>query len=413
MIFFKHIAQSIVEEISPIFDFPVMITDDAGVIIGCTDSKRLGSHHIATSDVTKSGEITTFSKEQTAGLENVLPGVAAPLTFHQHTIGIIGLIGDVAQVGRYAPFVQTHIELLLMEKFRTKTVVAQMEVLRDFGHLLLSYKKEEDCKQILHYSEMLGFQTDLHRRCILIDIPLVMEAGSQTDEIPSFNTIEQELFLLLGNLFGHSDREFLAPLNASRWIILKHVDGEDSSVLKKKLEEAYHSIQKFLQKRNLTDHVTLAYGDYHSRPEGIVHSYDQARKALNIAKRNQFEEPIVSLDDWNLLSLALVEEMALPARQTLDTYVEQINAHANGKALIESFLIYCEEQLNMSQAARRLFIHRNTLLYRLQQLQQLLNIDLESFDQCMLLYLTLKKHMHEEKMEKATLSLTKIKVDIT
>ncbi|MCZ2256911.1 helix-turn-helix domain-containing protein [Sporosarcina sp. G11-34] len=46
----------------------------------------------------------------------------------------------------------------------------------------------------------------------------------------------------------------------------------------------------------------------------------------------------------------------------------------------------------MSQAARKLYIHRNTLLYRIQQLQQLLNINLQSFKQCTLLYLALKQH---------------------
>ncbi|WP_443028921.1 helix-turn-helix domain-containing protein [Sporosarcina sp. G11-34] len=59
---------------------------------------------------------------------------------------------------------------------------------------------------------------------------------------------------------------------------------------------------------------------------------------------------------------------------------------------MENFLVYCEEQLNMSQAARKLYIHRNTLLYRIQQLQQLLNINLQSFKQCTLLYLALKQH---------------------
>ncbi len=395
---FKHIAQSIVEQISPILDFPVIITDDAGVIVGSTDSKRLGSLHVVTTDVTKSGKIMSFSEEQTAGLENVLPGIAAPLNFQHHTIGIVGLAGDLATVERYVHFVQTHIEMLLIEKFRSKTITAQMKTLRNFVHLLLiSDKKEEDSKQIHAYCEMLGFQTDLLRRCILIDIPLPTDPVSSDQHTQSFNSTEQDLFLLLSKLFVHSDNDFIAPLNTDRWIILKHVNSDDNNGLKKELDYAYDSLQLFLQKRNLPDRIRMSYGDCYSKITGIIQSYNPSRKALSIAKRNHFKESIVSIYDWKLLSLALVEEMELPARQTLDNYIKKINDHANGTALTESFLIYCEEQLNMSQAARRLFIHRNTLLYRLQQLQQLLNINLESFNQCTLLYLTLKQHKNTQK----------------
>ncbi|NYF24380.1 sugar diacid recognition domain-containing protein [Sporosarcina sp. JAI121] len=393
-----HFAQSVVEQFSSLLDIPISITDNTGMIIGSTDNKRLGSHHIVTAEVTKSGKIMFFSKEQIAGLVNVLPGIAAPLSFQQQTIGVLGLIGDPATVERYVPFVQSHIEMLIMENFRAKTIVSKMETMQHFIQCLLSYKEGEDLRKIQNYCEIHGFSLGLSRRCILLDIPSTVDQLPSIKEVQLFNQTEQDLFLYLTKLFVDNEQDLVIPLKAGQWLVVKHLNAEDTSAIEKKLDYVSDSLQVFLQNRDMDSKFMLSYGECFSTIEGILHSYEQSRKAMAIAKRNNFQQSIVSISDWNLLSLALVEEMKLPSRQTLDKYIEKLSNHANGAALIESFLVYCEEQLNMSQAARKLYLHRNTLIYRIQQLQQLLTIDLHSFKQCTLLYLALKQHEHNKKL---------------
>ena len=386
-----HFAQPIVEQLSSLLDIPISITDKTGVIIGSTDNKRLGSHHVVTTEVTKSGKMMFFSKEQTAGLVNVLPGIAAPLSFQQQTIGVLGLIGDPAIVERYVPFVQSHIEMLLMEKFRSKTVISQMETLQHFIQRLFSYN-EDDFGRIHNYCEMHGFTPGLSRRCILLDIASTIETTPSIQQMQTFNQTEQDLFLCLTKLFVDHEQDLVIPLTTGQWLVLKHLNAGDTNAMKRKLDYAADSLRVFLQNRDLDNAFMLAYGDCFSTIGGILQSYEQLRKALAIAKRNNFQQSIVTIDDWHLLSLALVEEVELPSEQTIGNYIEKLCNHANGTALIENFLVYCEEQLNMSRAARKLFLHRNTLIYRMQQLQQLLAIDLQSFTQCTLLYLALKKH---------------------
>lgn len=390
-------AQSIVEQFSSILDIPISITDKTGIIIGSTDNKRLGSHHIATTEVTKSGKIMFFSKEQTAGLVNVLPGIAVPLSFQQETVGVLGLIGDPPTVERYVQFVQSHIEMLLIKNSRSKMVASQMETIRDFIQRLLSYQDNEDFSRINNYCEMHGFSLEVSRRCILLDIPFGIDQTPSIEISQPFNKTEQDLFLCLTKLFIDNEQDIVAPLTTGQWLILKHVNSNDMISTRKRLDYASDSLRTFLENRDLDSNFMLSYSDSSSTIEGILQSYEQSRKALAIARGNNFQQSIVSIDDWNLLSLSLVEEIKLPAKLTLDNYIEKLNSHANGTALIENFLVYCEEQMNMSQAARKLYIHRNTLSYRLQQLQQLLNINLHSFKQCTLLYLVLKHHEHVNK----------------
>lgn len=394
--FSGHFAQSVVEQVSSILDIPISITDQAGKIIGSTDNKRIGSYHMVTPEVTKSGKMMFFSKEQTTGLVNVLPGIAAPLSFQQQTIGVLGLIGEPATVERYVQFVQSHIEMLLIENFRSKSVISKMETIQSFIQLLLSYKEGQDSKEIQGYCEMHGFSLGLTRRCILLDISITTNPPSSIHQMKTFTQTEQEFFLCLTNLFVEHEQDIVLPMHSGQWLILKHLNSEDIKAVKSKLDYATDSLQGFLQKRDLDKHFMMSYGDCFTTIAGIHQSYEQARKALAIARRNKFQQSIVSIDDWNLLSLALVEEINLPSKKTLDNYIEKLSKHANGSALIESFLVYCEEQLNMSQASKKLYIHRNTLIYRIQQLQQLLNIDLQSFKQCTLLYLALKQYEYNQ-----------------
>ncbi|HBZ11512.1 MAG TPA: PucR family transcriptional regulator [Bacillus bacterium] len=51
--------------------------------------------------------------------------------------------------------------------------------------------------------------------------------------------------------------------------------------------------------------------------------------------------------------------------------------------------------MNISRAARNLYVHRNTLIYRLNKISELFHMDTQSFEQCIVLYVALKKGKKE------------------
>ncbi|WP_432351950.1 sugar diacid recognition domain-containing protein [Sporosarcina sp. A2] len=389
-----HYAQSIVEQFSSLLDIPISITDNNGVIIGSTDNNRIGSVHLGTAEVSQSGKVLFFSKEQTDDLVNVFPGIAAPLRFQQETVGVLGLIGDPAKVERYVQFVQSHIEMILMESYRSRSVASQMEVMQDFIQRLSSYKEETDYSRIQNYCELHGFTLGIPRRCILLDKQSSNIQVPNLEQTPTFNQEEQALYLFLTKVFVTNEQDVVAPLSKGQWLILLANQPDDSRQMKKRLEVASGKLHKFLDKRDVVRGFMFSYSEPSSSIEGIFKNYEYCKKSLDIAKRHDFQQSFFSIDDWDLLSHGFIEEISLPSQWTLENHIGKLLNHLNGMVLIESFLAYCEEQLNMSQAARKLYIHRNTLLYRLQQLQQVVEIDLHSFKQCTLLYLALKQHPH-------------------
>lgn len=381
--FFEHIAQSIVEETSYVLNIPISITNNEGTIIGCTDIKRLGLHHGATPDITKADQIMHFTKKDIPQLENVLPGVAVPIRFQEQTAGVLGIIGNPAEVERYIHFVQSHIEMLLIKRFQSKTTSMQMETMRDFIHHVIEYKKNADVSTILSFSEMLGIHFDIPRYCILVDFTPLDESDL---------LVQSDLLLLMNNLFKKSDLDIVAPLNQNQWVILKYVQAQSAYKMNSGYDIALESLKRYCKSKKSLYNILISYGAEYSGIEGISKSYNEAKMTATIAKQNKLTDSIYSISDWSILSLALTQSVALPSEQILISHIAKLKAHPNGAALIESFLMFCEQQLNMSKSARKLFIHRNTLLYRLKQLEEILGLDIQSFEQCTLLYLTLKRY---------------------
>ena len=62
---------------------------------------------------------------------------------------------------------------------------------------------------------------------------------------------------------------------------------------------------------------------------------------------------------------------------------------------------FLENNLNVSETSRQLFIHRNTLVYRLDKIQKLTNLDLRVFDDAITFKMALMvvKYMHYMKEE--------------
>ncbi|KMY52783.1 hypothetical protein AC623_01250 [Bacillus sp. FJAT-27231] len=390
MKFFEQIAQSIVEKTSAALDVSMSITDAKGTIIGCNNVERLGSYHVVTEEVTKAGRSVIFTKENVAGRENVLPGVATPIRFQQQIIGVLGIIGEPDEVGKYVEFVRTHVEMLLQESFRTETFYLQMKTTELFIQHLIHFKEWDNEGTLQNYCEMSGFHFDRPRMCILIDIEALQTAKREKKAV---RISQYDLFQIISNYLEDHAQDIISPINSGQWIVLKYIDHYDLSKTRRQCEQALRALKKFLQNQLAPSHVSIAYGKSYEGFAGVSRSYQQALQTLSTGKQNKKSPSgVYAFDDWTILLHTLIQEIKPAFAETLADYVEKLLSHSNAPVLVESFLVYCEQGLNVSRAARKLFVHRNTLLYRLNQLNEILSIDTQSFEQSMLLYMALKQN---------------------
>lgn len=391
MKFFEQIAQTVVEQASSILGLSMSITDAKGTIIGCSHSERIGSHHPVTKEVTKAKRTVIFTEERVANRENVLPGVATPIFFRQRIIGVLGIIGNPYEVKKFVHFLKSHVELMLEETFRTESFYLLMKATEIFVQHVIHFKEWESEEILANYSEMLGFHFDISRCAIIIDLtPLSnspLRKKKQSFIIPSY-----DLSQMIQHLFKTSPEDILSPINQQQWLVLKHIKKDDElKQLRQICERAITTLDDFVKDKHTLTQIAIAYGNRYQGFDGARQSYHQAIRSLKIGKEHLKSTNIYPADDINILFHTFIQELDPHIKKSLTEFTDKLSAHPSAASLIDTFILYCEHDLNMSKTARKLYIHRNTLLYRLKQIKEMLGIDIHSFKQCMLLYIALKQ----------------------
>lgn len=105
--------------------------------------------------------------------------------------------------------------------------------------------------------------------------------------------------------------------------------------------------------------------------------FEQARTALSFANRSQSEGPFFYYMDYTFYILLdrinddiFMDSCCHPALEQLAAYDAK-----KGMDLLETLRVYTESGFSKAQAAQKLFIHRNTINYRIQQIEQLCDLN--------------------------------------
>ena len=123
----------------------------------------------------------------------------------------------------------------------------------------------------------------------------------------------------------------------------------------------------------------IGVGEIHSELSKLNESYNEAKNAINIGrsfhpKQNIFIYRRMMLERF--LS-SIPDETGLAFHQLM---FNRKNARLFNDEILETIEKFFDNSLNLSETARQLYIHRNTLVYRLDKIQRSIGLDLRAFD---------------------------------
>src|SRR5690625_59537 len=166
---FVQIAQNIVKTVSKTLPFPISLSDEHGYIVGDTQTKRIGTFHPTYKKVIDSGDFVTFDTADIIELENVLPGIAAPLNFQNKVIGVLGIIGPPEEVRPYAELTKHYVELMWQETFYRQLSDLEDEMKESYLQYLLLNETKNDTRT-KQYCKELGIKTDTMAFCAVVSL---------------------------------------------------------------------------------------------------------------------------------------------------------------------------------------------------------------------------------------------------
>jgi sugar diacid utilization regulator len=125
--------------------------------------------------------------------------------------------------------------------------------------------------------------------------------------------------------------------------------------------------------------VTIAIGDTCDRPDAYAPSFAAARRALDVMLKVGRHGAVVGARELGayglLLQASSLDDLEGFARNTLEPIVEHDRTH--GSDLVRTLRVYLDEDRVQRRAAARCFIHVNTVVYRINRVEQLLGRSLD------------------------------------
>lgn len=228
---------------------------------------------------------------------------------------------------------------------------------------------------ILVKARELHFNSDVSRVVLLIRI-------LSSNDVSAFDVIQ--------NLFPDKSKDFVFNISESDIVLVKEVNENIES---SDLEKLAKSISDTLSSEFYT-RVNVGIGMVVEGINGLASSFKEAQIALEVGKVFDTEKTIVSYDNLGIARLIYHLPTTL-----CETFLREVFKKGSIDSLDHETLFtiqkFFENNLNVSETSRKLFVHRNTLVYRLEKIKKLTGLDLREFDHAIIFKIALmvKKYL--------------------
>ena len=184
-----------------------------------------------------------------------------------------------------------------------------------------------------------------------------------------------DMMEIVKNVFAGSGEDFVTAVNKNDVIAIKRVDASDSYG---QMDAAAKKICAAI-KRETGEDIRVSYGSIVSDLKEISKSYKEARMSLDVSAIF-FEGR--EINPYNRLGIGrLVYQLPIPlCRLFIREIFGDISIEDMDKETITTINKFFENSLNVSETSRQLYIHRNTLVYRLDKIQKTTGLDLRVFE---------------------------------
>ncbi len=275
---------------------------------------------------------------------------------------------DVYMVGKLATFQIQNLLVAYKERFDKDNFIKNLLL----DNLLLV--------DIYNRAKKLHIETDAKRVVYLI------ETKNEKDT----NALET-----VRTLFAGKPRDFITAVDERNIIIVKELkqnEGYDNLMNTAKV------IVDMLNTEAMSK-VHVAYGTIVNEIKDISRSYKEAKMALDVGKIFYSERKVVA---YNNLGIGrLIFQLPMPLCKM---FIREIFDGKSPDDFDEETLVtinkFFENSLNVSETSRELYIHRNTLVYRLDKLQKSTNLNLRVFDDAITFKIALMVVKYMQYMER-------------
>ena len=177
------------------------------------------------------------------------------------------------------------------------------------------------------------------------------------------------------SMFAGGNKDFITAVDEKNIIIVKEIKDKDTY---EDLEKTAQVIVDMLNTEAMA-RVRVAFGTIIKDIKEVSRSYKEAKMALDVGKIFYSDKKVMAYS--NLGIGRLIYQLPLPLCKMFIKEIFDDNTPDNfDEETLTTINKFFENNLNVSETSRQLYIHRNTLVYRLDKLQKSTGLDLRVFE---------------------------------
>ncbi len=383
-----ELAQSIVDRTKSIVSYVINIMDSDAVIIASSNPERIGEFHHGAKKVLESGDFYIIGESEAAQYPNVIPGISLPIRFQNEIIGVIGIGNGSDSAIKYGSLLQFTAELLLEQAFFKDESIAKEHAYDEFMQRLLKESFVENEEYFLHQAKLhqLNVENPYYIVVVHLDkniLPIVEGDTYNSDVFRYERSMEklQETFSYrlsipgLHTVFMPSHLVFMVPLTQK--------DMEDTTAFTSK----FLANLDFILSQTLSVTYCIGYDNVSSSMRDIHATYNHALFAIHLSMYLGKNRHSVAFPDvYNeYLLLKIPKDM-------WKSYYEEIIGNllteksSSREQLLSTLEAFFNNDKSLVKTSEQLFIHRNSLLFRLNRIYTLTGFHPQNFKDAMKLY---------------------------
>ena len=198
-------------------------------------------------------------------------------------------------------------------------------------------------------------------------------------------------------MFPDRQKDFVLSINETDLVLIKELTGPADS--NKEVYDIAEEIEKKLHD-DLNLKCVIGIGTTAKHLRVLADKYKEAQVAIEVGKVFDTEKSVIHYDNLGIGRLIYQLPTTL-CEMFLSEVFKKNPIEALDQETLYTINKFFENNLNVSETSRKLFVHRNTLVYRLEKIKKLTGLDLREFDHAIIFKVALmvKKYLNSQNGE--------------
>lgn len=383
----REVGQGLLEKMAKVLGRDIYLYDENGAIL---NGQASGINLLALKSIQNNKEVIEKREEKFFS--------CMPLAYDSQNIGVVCLGGSTREEAReFSNLAKGLAEVLLYEEFLVRNIHIANDLRSDFIKEILMGTKIRTTEEAIDQGDIIGVNlrfkyavmifkiNDLYDSYIANHKNLRLEVARI-----KFQDYLKEIENHLLNAFEGEIQNCIVYIGKGKFVCLKEIKEDNINTLNsfEILKKGGEHIQKELNKK-FPGRTCVSVGQYYPGLSGLRKSYEDASIALKLGEKVIPNKKVFHILDVAMF-VALLGDVTDTRKNELSYQV--LRKLYEDKDLLKTTSVFLENGMNLTEAAKKLHLHRNTLIYRLNKVKKLVGLNPVNFYDALQIKLGLMTH---------------------